>query len=289
MRLGTMDINGDHRLVGAVGEGNQLKHVDLAQIDRSLAISMTELLGLPDGLAKAAMALAAGQSKGPFVSGKLLAPVTNPGKVLCIGLNYRDHAIESNAPIPSEPICFSKFTSAVIGPDEAVRLPKSAHQVDYEAELVVIIGREAKYVPAEKAMDYVAGYTVGNDVSARDWQIGRPGGQWLLGKTPDTFAPIGPYLVTADEIADPHQLKIQLRLNGETMQNSSTKELIFPIEQVIAHVTQLFTLSPGDIIFTGTPPGVGMARKPPVFIKEGDVMEVEIEGLGVLRNGVVRD
>lgn len=284
-----MDINGHHRIVGVVGDGQELKHVDLAQIDQSLAISMIDLLSQNDGLAKAAMALAAGQTKGPFVSGRLLAPVPNPGKVLCIGLNYRDHAIESNAPIPTEPICFSKFTSAVIGPDEAVRLPKSAHQVDYEAELVVIIGREAKYVAAEKAMEYVAGYAVGNDISARDWQIGRPGNQWLLGKTPDTFAPFGPYLVTADEIADPHELKIQLRLNGETMQNSSTKELIFHIEQVIAHVTQLFTLSPGDIIFTGTPPGVGMARKPPVFLKAGDQMEVEIEGLGVLRNSVVQE
>lgn len=289
MRLGTMDINGQPRLVGAVGEGNDLKHVDLAAIDKSLDISMTELLAQPDGLAMATMALAQGQTKGPFVSGQLLAPVPNPGKVLCIGLNYRDHAIESKAPIPTEPICFSKFSSAVVGPEAMVHLPKVTEKVDYEAELVVIIGKAAKYVTAEKAMEHVAGFTVGNDVSARDWQIGRPGGQWLLGKTPDTFAPIGPYLVTADEIADPHELKIQLRLNGGTMQDSSTKELIFRIEQIIAHVSQLITLAPGDIIFTGTPPGVGMARTPPVFIKDGDVMEVEIEGLGVLWNKVVRD
>ncbi|MFN0199173.1 MAG: fumarylacetoacetate hydrolase family protein [Planctomycetaceae bacterium] len=289
MRLGTMEINGVSRLVGAVGEGDQVRHVDLKQIDQSLPDSMTDLLALPDGLARAAMALAHGQTKGPFATGKLLAPVTRPGKVLCIGLNYRDHAIESNAPIPTEPICFSKFGNAVIGPGESVRLPRTAHQVDYEAELVVIIGRRGRYIPVDEAQGYVAGYTVGNDVSARDWQLGRPGNQWLLGKTPDTFAPMGPYLVTADEIADPHQLKIQLRLNGETMQNSSTKELIFHIDQVIAHVSQLITLEPGDVIFTGTPPGVGMARKPPVFLKAGDNMEVEIEGLGILKNPVTRD
>ena len=135
-------------------------------------------------------------------------------------------------------------------------------------------------------MQIVAGYTVGHDVSARDWQVGRPGGQWLLGKTPDTFAPLGPYLVTADEIADPHDLRIQLRLNGETMQDSSTRELIFRIEELIAHLSQLITLEPGDVIFTGTPPGVGMARKPPVFLKPGDEVEVEIDGLGILHNPV---
>ena len=165
-------------------------------------------------------------------------------------------------------------------------LPKVAHEVDYEAELVVVIGKQGKNISKENAFSHVAGYTCGNDVSARDWQKGRPGGQWLLGKTPDTFAPTGPYLVTADEV-DSNNIRIGLRLNGETLQNSSTKELIFKVNEVIAHVSQLITLHPGDLIFTGTPPGVGAARTPPIFLKPGDRMEVEIEDVGVLVNPVV--
>jgi 2-keto-4-pentenoate hydratase/2-oxohepta-3-ene-1,7-dioic acid hydratase in catechol pathway len=216
----------------------------------------------------------------------LLAPVRNPGKVICIGLNYRDHAIESGAEIPSEPVVFNKFPTAITGPDSEVVLPAVCTQVDYEAELVVVIGRRGRNISERDARAFVAGYMNGNDVSARDWQIGRPGGQWLMGKTPDTFAPTGPWLVTADEIADPHALRIALRLNGERMQDSSTKEFIFTIDRLIAHLSQLVTLEPGDLIFTGTPPGVGMARKPPVFLKAGDEVAVEIEGLGVLRNRI---
>jgi 2-keto-4-pentenoate hydratase/2-oxohepta-3-ene-1,7-dioic acid hydratase in catechol pathway len=219
----------------------------------------------------------------------LLSPIPFPGKVICIGLNYRDHAEESGQPIPTEPVCFGKFSSAVIGPDAPIVLPRVAHKVDYEAELVVIIGKRGKHIPREQAMDHVAGYTVGHDVSARDWQIGRPGGQWLMGKTPDTFAPMGPYLVTKDEVADPQKLRIQLRLNGETLQDSSTKELIFRVDELVAHLSQLITLEPGDVIFTGTPPGVGAARKPPIFMKAGDVAEVEIEGLGILKNPVIAE
>ena len=226
--------------------------------------------------------------KGPFVTGRLLAPIADPSKVICIGLNYRDHAIETNSPIPTEPVVFNKFPQSVVGPEDAVVLPAVAHEVDYEAELVVIIGKSGKRIPKESAMQYVAGYTVGNDVSARDWQKGRPGGQWLLGKTPDTFAPTGPYLVTADEV-DPSNLKIGLKLNGEVMQASSTRELIFSVEELIAHVSLLVTLQPGDLIFTGTPPGVGAARQPPVYIKAGDRMEVEIEDVGVLGNPVVAE
>ena len=161
--------------------------------------------------------------------------------------------------------------------------------MDYEAELVVIIGKRGKNIPRDQAMSYVAGYTNGNDVSARDWQIGRPGGQWLLGKTPDTFAPMGPDLVTKDEVADPNQLQIQLRLNGETLQNSSTKELIFKIDELVSHLSQLITLEPGDVIYTGTPPGVGAARKPPIFLKAGATTEVEIAGLGLLKNPIVAE
>lgn len=285
MRLATLQTSQGPRVVGIALDG---QYVDLCEVDTKLPTTLKAILETDQGLQAAASALAAGLTKGPFIKGRLLAPIQNPSKVVCIGLNYRDHAIETNSPIPPEPVVFNKFPQAVVGPEDAVVLPACSHEVDYEAELVVVIGKQGRKIRKEDAFKYVAGYMPGNDVSARDWQKGRPGGQWLLGKTPDTFAPTGPYLTTADEV-DPHELKVQLRLNGETMQNSSTKELIFGIDELIAHISQLFALQPGDLIFTGTPPGVGMARKPPVWIKPGDRMEVEIEGLGVLANPVVAD
>lgn len=285
MKLATLLTDRGPRVVGVALDG---RYVDLCEVDVKLPTTMREILSHPEGLAAAAHALATGLTKGPFVTGRLLAPVGNPSKVFCIGLNYRDHAIETNSPIPSEPVVFSKFSQAVIGPEEPVILPKVAHEVDYEAELVVVIGKQGKNISKANAFAHVAGYTCGNDVSARDWQKGRPGGQWLLGKTPDTFAPTGPYLVTSDEV-DPHNIKIGLRLNGETLQDSSTKELIFGVDEVIAHVSQLITLYPGDLIFTGTPPGVGVARKPPIYLKEGDRMEVVIEDVGTLVNPVVAE
>ena len=283
MKLATVLTDQGPRVVGVALDG---RYVDLCGVDPKLPTTLRDILSANEGLAAAAHALATGLTKGPFVTGRLLAPIQNPGKVFCIGLNYRDHAIETNSPIPSEPVVFNKFSQAVVGPEDAVIQPKVAHEVDNEAELVVIIGKQGKNISKENAFTHVAGYTCGNDVSARDWQKGRPGGQWLLGKTPDTFAPTGPYLVTADEV-DPHNIKIGLRLNGETLQNSSTKELIFGVDEVIAHVSQLITLQPGDLIFTGTPPGVGVARTPPVYLKPGDRMEVEIEDVGVLVNPVV--
>jgi len=287
--LATLETESGRKVVG-VGDGAAVgNYIDLHAADPSLPKCPKALLALPDGLARAAVARQTAQAAGQFVKGKLLAPIPRPGKVICIGLNYRDHALESGQPIPTEPVCFGKFSSAVVGPEAQIQLPKVAHKVDYEAELVIVIGKEGKNIPREKALEYIAGYTNGNDVSARDWQIGRPGGQWLLGKTPDTFAPIGPYLVTADEIANPNELQVQFRLNGETLQNSSTKELIFKLDELIAHLSQLITLEPGDIIFTGTPPGVGAARKPPIFLKPGDVTEVEIAGLGILKNVVVAE
>jgi len=286
MRLGTLLTADGAKLAGGTLDG---RSVDLCAVDAKLPSTLNGVLSEPEGLMAAASALAHGLKNGPFITGKLLAPIPEPGKVFCIGLNYRDHALESGSPIPNEPVVFSKFSQAVIGPEETIVLPRVAHEVDYEAELVVVIGKSGKNISREAAWKHVAGYTVGNDVSARDWQKGRPGGQWLLGKTPDTFAPTGPWLVTADEIGDPHALRVQLRLNGETMQNSSTKELIFGIDQLIAHVSQLVTLKPGDLIFTGTPPGVGAARKPPVFLKSGDRVEVEIEAVGVLKNVVAAE
>jgi len=281
--------NGELRLVGLAPGDSTNDYIDLRAIDSDLPATLTELLADENGLSRAAMALARGAADAKRITGTLAAPIPRPGKVLCIGLNYRDHAAESGMAIPAEPVCFSKFSSAVIGPETPIRLPRVAERVDYEAELVAVIGRPGKNIAPARALEHVAGYMNGNDVSARDWQIGRPGGQWLMGKTPDTFAPTGPFLVTDDEVGDPQELAIELRLNGETMQKSSTRELIFGIDQLIAHVSQLVTLEPGDLIFTGTPPGVGMARKPPVFLKAGDVVEVEIEGLGVLRNPVAAE
>jgi 2-keto-4-pentenoate hydratase/2-oxohepta-3-ene-1,7-dioic acid hydratase in catechol pathway len=214
----------------------------------------------------------------------LKSPIVDPTKIIGIGLNYRDHAIESGMEIPTEPIVFAKLASALIGPDEAIQLPASSSQVDYESELVVVIGKAAKNVSTADALRYVAGYTVGNDVSARDWQLKKPGGQWLLGKSFDTFAAVGPALVTADEVPSPWSLAIKLRLNGQVMQDSNTRQLIFGIPQLIAYLSQVCVLQPGDLIFTGTPPGVGMARRPPIFLQPGDVCEAEVEGLGVLRN-----
>jgi len=223
----------------------------------------------------------------PHDKAKLAAPILDPDKILCVGLNYRDHAAESGAAIPKDPVIFSKFRTALVGPGEAIVLPPVSAKVDYEAELVLVIGKAGRFIPEAQAMDHIAGYTVGHDVSARDWQLEKDGKQWLLGKTFDTFAPIGPYIVTRDEVPDPMALGIRMRLNGQTMQDSNTKQMIFSPAAVVAYVSQVVTLQPGDLIFTGTPPGVGAARKPPVFLKPGDVCEVEIDGLGVLRNPVV--
>jgi len=213
------------------------------------------------------------------------APVPRPGKLICIGLNYRDHAAESNMTIPKQPIVFSKFSTAVIAPGEPVVLPATSEQVDYEAELAVVIGRRAKDVSAAHALDYVLGYTCFNDVSARDFQFAD--GQWQRGKSCDTFAPMGPTIVTGDEVGNPHKLSIKLILNGQAMQDSNTDQFIFGIPELIEFLSQTITLEPGDVIATGTPPGVGFARKPPVFLKPGDKMEVVIEKVGTLNNPVV--
>jgi 2-keto-4-pentenoate hydratase/2-oxohepta-3-ene-1,7-dioic acid hydratase in catechol pathway len=218
----------------------------------------------------------------------LLAPVPDPRKIICLGLNYRDHAAESGMEPPPEPVLFSKYPTALIGHRGEIVLPEVSTEVDYEAELVFVIGQEGRHIPRENAMRHVAGYTIGHDVSARDWQLHKPGKQWMAGKTFDTFAPVGPALVTTDEVPDPHNLGIKLRLNGKTMQDSNTSQFIFRIDEVVSYLSRIFTLEPGDLVFTGTPPGVGMARKPPVWLQPGDVAEVEIDHLGTLRNTVVR-
>lgn len=215
---------------------------------------------------------------------RLLSPVPAGGKLLCIGLNYRDHAIETGMPIPSEPIVFNKLAGSLCGPEDVVPLPTCSAKVDYEAELVLVIGRTTWQVSEVAAAESVFGYTCGHDVSARDWQIGRPGGQWLLGKSFPNFAPVGPALVPRQYITDASNLAISMRINGEVFQQSSTQQLIFSPAQLISYLSQCCVLEPGDLIFTGTPPGVGTARKPPRFLRSGDVCEVEVEGLGVLRN-----
>jgi len=233
-------------------------------------------------------AIAEAEEKGwliPREAAYWFAPVPRPGKLICIGLNYRDHAAESNMPIPKQPVVFSKFATAVIAPGEPVVLPDTSSQVDYEAELAVVIGRRGKKVSAARALDYVLGYTCFNDISARDFQFAD--GQWQRGKSCDSFAPMGPTLVTADEVPDPHQLPIKLLLNGKTMQDSNTDQFIFGVPELIEFLSQTITLEPGDVIATGTPSGVGFARKPPVFLQPGDEMVVDIEGVGKLNTPVV--
>ena len=213
------------------------------------------------------------------------APVPRPGKIVCVGLNYRDHAAESGLAVPKTPVIFSKFSSCVIAPGEPVVIPPSSEKVDYEAELAIVIGRRASHVPADRAYDCVLGYTALNDVTARDFQFGD--GQWQRGKSCDTFAPMGQTIVTTDEIPDPHTLRISLTVNGAVMQDSNTSQLIFRVPELIAFITDSITLEPGDVIATGTPAGVGFARKPPVFLKPGDRMEVSIERIGGLGNPIV--
>jgi 2-keto-4-pentenoate hydratase/2-oxohepta-3-ene-1,7-dioic acid hydratase in catechol pathway len=211
-------------------------------------------------------------------------PVSDPQKVVCVGLNYADHAEEGDNPIPNEPVLFSKFPTAITGPgDDVVWDPDYTTQVDYEAELVVVVGREARNVEAEEAREYVAGITVGNDVSARDLQHGD--GQWVRGKSLDTFAPTGPELVTLDEVGDPHDLAIWTEVDGERLQESTTANLIFGIDELVSFCSRAFTLSPGDLLFTGTPPGVGVYREPQRLLGDGDTVTVGVEGVGELTNG----
>jgi 2-keto-4-pentenoate hydratase/2-oxohepta-3-ene-1,7-dioic acid hydratase in catechol pathway len=220
----------------------------------------------------------------PAASARLHAPINDPGKFICIGLNYRDHAEEANQPIPKEPPIFAKWSNAIIDPGEPILRPRGSQQLDWEVELGVVIGRTARFVPRDKALDYVAGYTIINDVSARDFQF--IGSQWMAGKIPETFAPVGPYIADRSEIPDPHVLELRLWVNGKQMQSGNTKTFIFDVRYMVSYLSNLMTLSPGDLIATGTPPGVGFARKPPVFLQPGDTCRLEITGLGQIENPV---
>ena len=213
------------------------------------------------------------------------APVPDPDKIICLGLNYADHAAESNMTLPKHPILFPKYRNSLIGPHDAIVLPGFSTQIDYEAELALVIGQTCKDVTEQDALKYVAGYTIMNDVSARDWQFHT--NQWMPGKAIDTFAPMGPGIVPASEIPNPQALKVFARVNGRVLQDGTTEQMIFSVAQSIAYISTVMTLVPGDIISTGTPAGVGFARKPPIYLHEGDVVEIEVEHIGKIVNPVV--
>jgi len=259
--------------------------IDLSRADASLPTSM---IGLIEGWIshRSAVERAAARSVDLALDAVTLeAPVPRPGKILAIGLNYADHVAESGQEVPRRQVWFSKLSTAVNGPFAAIELPKASTSLDYEAELVVIIGKRCKHVSAETAHEVVFGYCAGNDVSVRDWQMRTS--QWLLGKSFDTHAPFGPWIVTADAIADPHALGVRAFVNGEKRQHSNTRHLIFNIFDQIAYLSQAVTLEPGDVIFTGTPAGVGAAMKPRNYLKVGDITRVEIDGIGTIE-AVVR-
>lgn len=286
MRLVTFEQGGTRRL--GVRTGDAI--VDLSQADGSLPTNMRDFLAAGESALSAAKSAAdKGEHTIPTADVKICAPISNPEKVICIGLNYADHAKESGMDIPPEPVVFSKFPSCIIDPGDKIVAPSVSNEVDYEVELVVVIGKSGRNIAEADALSHVAGYTVGHDVSARDYQLQKPGGQWLMGKNFDTFAPLGPELVTSDEIADPGNLDIRCILNGETVQESNTCQLIFNVATLITYLSHAFTLTPGDIIFTGTPSGVGMGRTPQVWLKEGDVVVCEIDGIGRIENPVVSD
>ena len=284
MRLVSFEHGGERRL----GARSADLIVDLNRADPGIPLDLKAFLSAgPDMLPLAARAIESGLFAIRASEVRILAPIPDPDKIICIGLNYADHAAETKMEVPPEPVVFAKYATALIGPGDAIRIPPTSSKVDYEAELVAVIGKAGRDISEADALGHVAGYTVGHDVSARDYQLEKPAGQWLLGKTFDTFAPLGPDFVTADEIADPHALRVRCLLNGLTVQEGCTDQLIFRIERLIAYLSHVFTLSPGDLLFTGTPPGVGMGRTPPLWLKPGDTVVCEVDGVGRLENPVV--
>lgn len=275
---------------GTIGWGleSDLGLLDISGSDATLPTSSLEVMArweeLQPRLARLTKRLGASED-----ISKLLCPLDAAGKILCVGLNYRDHAAESNMPVPQEPIIFCKMPTALTGPEDPIYLPSSSTKVDYEAEMVVVIGKKLRKASPEESQAAIFGYAVGNDVSARDWQLEKPGKQWFLGKTFDSFAPIGPGITLASSVEDVLQLRVQTRLNGELVQDSSTKEIIFSPTHVLSYLSHVMTLMPGDVIFTGTPPGVGMAKNPPRYLQPEDRVEIEIEKLGKISNVCLSD
>jgi 2,4-didehydro-3-deoxy-L-rhamnonate hydrolase len=261
---------------------------DGSRVDASgLGADFGEEFFARDGLKELAFWLQKNASTAPKVaqSVRLGPPVRRPSKIICIGLNYRDHAAETKAEPPKEPVLFFKATTSLVGPNDDLVRPRDSTKVDWEVELALVIGKKASYVNRENALDFVAGYALHNDYSERTFQLER-GGQWVKGKSADTFAPLGPYLATPDEIPDVNNLKMWLKVNGSQRQNGSTSNMIFDVATLVSYVSQFMTLLPGDVISTGTPAGVGMGMHPPVFLQAGDVVELGIEGLGESRQQV---
>ncbi len=281
MKLCTFSHGGSKR-VGLV-DGDSI--LDLAAAAPALPREMVRFLEAGrDALTAARAALAKGP-RVPLAEARLEAPIARPPKFLAVGLNYADHVAESGLETPKLPMIFNKQSTCVVGPHDPVHIPRASHVVDYEGELGFVIGRRCRHVSREAAADVIAGYLVVNDVTVRDWQFRVP--TWTMGKSFDTHGPIGPWIVTADELADPHQLRLRTWVNGELLQESNTKQLIFDCFALVEHLSTAFTLEPGDIVTTGTPSGVGIAHKPPVLLKAGDVVRVEIDGIGAIENPVI--
>ena len=285
MKLISYQLDGGHARLGVLVD-DQVINLHHASYGK-LPDDMLDFLNLGDkGMQIAREAVVGGAGDLPLDSVKLLAPITNPSKIIAIGLNYMDHIRETGLDVPQLATMFCKYPSSIVGPDDDIRWStRLTTQVDYEAELAVVIGKTARNVCAA---DYIAGYTICNDVSARDLQF-RAGDQWLRGKCLDSFCPLGPYLVTKDEIPDPQNLSIQCRVNNRLLQDSTTAEMIYQIPYLIEYLSEAFTLLPGDVIATGTPDGVGAFRKPPVWLASGDLVRVDIEGLGSLSNSCVSE
>ena len=279
MRLITFTHDNRTR-IGAMRETGQV--LDLTAADPELPTTMIDLIREPKAMERARNA-AESAPEIELADVRLEAPVPRPSKVLAIGLNYRDHAEESGQPIPQRPIVFAKMPTCIVGPGHPVHIPRVSRAVDWEGELCFVIGREARYVSAADAGDYIAGYTIGNDISVRDWQFHSP--TWMMGKSFDTHGPLGPAIVTADEF-EPSSAGIRLYVNGDEKQKSDTSQLIFGIGEIVEYLSAGFTLEPGDVIYTGTPSGIGGAKRPPEFLKAGDIVRVEIDGLGSLENPV---
>jgi 2-keto-4-pentenoate hydratase/2-oxohepta-3-ene-1,7-dioic acid hydratase in catechol pathway len=281
MKLATFTHEGMTRI--GVVKGDEI--VDLAAAAPDLPREMVGLLELgPEALTAAHAALARGP-RVPLAEARLEAPIARPPKFLAVGLNYADHVAESGLEPPKHPTIFNKQSTCVTGPSDPIHVPRASHVVDYEGELGFVIGRRCRHVARDDASDVIAGYLVVNDVTVRDWQLRTP--TWTMGKSFDTHGPIGPWIVTSDELRDPHQLRLRTWVNGELRQESNTKELIFDCFALVEHFSTAFTLEPGDIVATGTPSGVGIVRKPPQLLRDGDVVRIEIEGIGTIENPVI--
>ncbi|CAH3141982.1 unnamed protein product [Pocillopora meandrina] len=285
MRLVQFVEGGRQRVGVETKDGGNV--VDLCAGESSISSDMKSFLeGGEEMMKKAQRVVDGGQHVLKRADIQLKAPIHNPNKLICIGMNYVDHCLEQNVPLPTEPVIFSKFTNAITDPGAPIIYPEETQELDFEVELAFVIGKTGKKIKESEALEYVAGYTVVHDVSARDWQLKKNSGQWLIGKTFDSFCPIGPAIVTKESISDPHKLGIRCRVNDNVMQDSNTENLVFKTEALVSFISRFITLSPGDVVITGTPPGVGCFRKPPVYLKRGDVVECEIDEIGCISNTI---